>query len=68
MDDNLQFLTQSGVNVTNLIKEGKTEKFTCRNQAYQHARVTGSYMYELNCYVDHKPQRIVQHYGFAVPN
>ncbi len=67
MEEPTQFLTEAGVNVTSLINQGKTEKFTCRNEAYKHARETGSYVYNLNCYVDHKKERIVKPFGYAVP-
>ena len=67
MEEPLQFLTKEGVNVTNLIKEGKTRKFTCRKIAYEYAQQIRSYVYDLNCFVAHKKERIVKPFGYAVP-
>ncbi|WP_159039999.1 hypothetical protein [Christiangramia fulva] len=66
--DSFQFFTQSMVNVTNNIKEGKTAAFKERKEAEDHARQKGSYVYDLLCQSVKGNDEKVKIYGYAVPN
>ena len=67
-DQNIQFTTAEQLNVTGRIKEGKTEKFTCRKEANKFADQKGSYIYDLFYFVVEGAKRSeVKPFGFAVP-
>lgn len=66
---NFQFRTESGVNVTEKIFEGRTRIFRSRQLAEAYARKIRSYRYLLECHEPIKKGASIKIdiYGYAVP-
>lgn len=66
--DQFEFFTQSMVNVTAKIKEGKTRAFKSKSEAEDYAKRKGSYIYDLLCQSVSNTDSKLKIYGYAVPN
>lgn len=67
-EDRLVFTTNTGENVTDRIKDGRTLPFTNYSDATAHAKQVRSYVYDLYCYsVKGGKQTDSEFYGWAVP-
>ena len=70
---NLEFMTESGVNVTQKIFDGDTKIFKKRDKALTYAKKIRSYTYLLECYERTRRTELdsneakIEVYGYAVP-